>query len=306
MSIKGEKSFSKIQELVYGLKVHNVMKNPVITVHPCIRMSEFRMILHDKHISGTPVVDRDKLVGVISIEDLIKWLVEGGEDCTIEHKMSSHVITVYSDEPLVSAVSTLDEHGYGRLPVIDRTTGNLVGIVTKGVIIEGLLRELEIGYREEEIRRYMASQIFEDIIADEIELRFRYHIPGKDFRKGGEAASALRKTLKRLMVNPDVCRRAAIAAYEAEMNVIFYTDGGSMEVNIKPNVLHIIVVDRGPGIPDIEKALEPGFSTASDWIRELGFGAGMGLNNIQNCADNMTINSVVDEGTKLDIIINLV
>jgi anti-sigma regulatory factor (Ser/Thr protein kinase) len=108
------------------------------------------------------------------------------------------------------------------------------------------------------------------------------------------------------MVNPDVCRRAAIAAYEAEMNVIFYTDGGSMEVNIKPNVLHIIVVDRGPGIPDIEKALEPGFSTASDWIRELGFGAGMGLNNIQNCADNMTINSVVDEGTKLDIIINLV
>jgi CBS domain-containing protein/anti-sigma regulatory factor (Ser/Thr protein kinase) len=303
--MKGETSFSKIQELVYELKVSDIMKNPVITVRPRDLMSMFKAILHDKHISGTPVVDGDVLVGIISIEDLIKWLVDGDEDCTIDKKMSSPVVTVYGDEQLVFALDRLEKYGYGRLPVINRSSGKLVGIVTKGTIIEGLLRELETDNREEEIQKYRASHIFEDIVADEVELKVLYEIPGKDFHKGGEAASALRRTLKRLMIDPDICRRAAVAAYEAEMNVIFYTDGGKMEVNIKPDELHIAVRDRGPGIPDIEKALEPGYSTASDWIRELGFGAGMGLNNIQNCADDMIIDSVVNEGTKLDIIIHM-
>ncbi len=299
--MKSQMKFTKIQELVYELRVGDVMKGDVITVAPNNKMSEFKEILREKNISGTPVMEGDRLIGIISIEDLINWLSDCEEDFPLKERMSTSVKSVYSDEPLVYAVSKLEQYGYGRLPVIDRETEKLVGIVTKGVIIEGLLRELEVNYHEEEIHQYRASHIFEDIIADETELIMNYHIEGGKFERGGEAASGLKKTLKRLKFSPSICRRAAIATYEAEMNVIFYSDGGDIRVNLSPSIIHIDVIDQGPGIPDVKKALEPGFSTASEWIREHGFGAGMGLNNIQNCADAMDIQSKVNKGTRLYI-----
>jgi CBS domain-containing protein/anti-sigma regulatory factor (Ser/Thr protein kinase) len=303
--MQGEKTFYKIQELVYELKVYQIMKSPVITVHPETLMSELRDLLREKGISGTPVVENDRLVGIISIEDFIKWQAESMEDCPLKKRMISEVKTVCADDPLVHAVGTLDSYGFGRLPVIERGTGKLVGIVTKGVIIEGLLHEMEIDYHEEEIHRYRASHIFEDLIADKINLIFKYHVRGNDVERGGEVASGFKKSLLRLGIHPAICRRAAIAAYEAEMNTIFYTTGGNITINVRPEGIHIKVHDKGPGIPDIQKALEPGFSTASDWIREMGFGAGMGLNNIQNCADKVDITSTVGEGTTLEIDINM-
>jgi len=109
--------------------------------------------------------------------------------------------------------------------------------------------------------------------------------------------------LKRLGVDPAVCRKAAIASYEAEMNLIFYTEGGDIIVIVQPDSIRIEIHDNGPGIPNVEEALKPGFSTAPDWVRELGFGAGMGLNNIQKCADKMSIESTVGKGTDIEIII---
>jgi CBS domain-containing protein/anti-sigma regulatory factor (Ser/Thr protein kinase) len=300
-----DKKFKKIQELVYELKVNTIMKNNVITVRPETLMSDLRNILREERISGTPVVKGNKLVGIISIEDFINWLREGEQDCSIENRMTSDIKTIYADEPLVHAVGKLEHYGFGRLPVIDRDTGKLVGIVTKGLIMEGLLRELEIEYHEEEIHRYRASHIFEDIIADKKNLIFEYYVKGNDLTKGGEVASGIKKTLVRLGIRPDICRRAAIASYEAEMNLIFFANGGNMKVIVQPERIHITVKDTGPGIPDIKKALEPGYSTASEWIREMGFGAGMGLNNIQNCADEVNICSTVGKGTKLEIDIGM-
>jgi CBS domain-containing protein/anti-sigma regulatory factor (Ser/Thr protein kinase) len=299
------KQFNKIQELVYELKVSEIMKSPVITVQPETLMSELRTVLRSKRISGTPVVKGGELVGIISIEDFINWQAECEEDCPIGDKMSREVKTVYGDEPLIHAIGMLDQYGFGRLPVINREEGKLVGIVTKGVIMEGLLRSLEIDYHEEEIHHYRASHIFEDIIADRTQLIFEYRVKGNDLTKGGEVASGIKKTLKRLGIHPDICRRAAIASYEAEMNLIFYANGGNIKVLARPNQIHISVKDTGPGIPDIQKALQPGFSTASEWIREMGFGAGMGLNNIQQCADDMDITSAVGKGTSIEIEISM-
>jgi len=296
---------NKIQELVYKLKVKDVMKPDVITVGPETLMGDLRNILRDRRISGTPVVKEGKLLGIISMEDFINWLSEGGENYPLENEMSTDIETAYGDEPLVHAVSKLEKHGFGRLPVIDRETEKLVGIVTKGAIIEGLLRELEIDYREEEIAHYRASHFFEDILADRVTLIFQYRIVGHNFSRGGEVASGLKKTLGRLGINPHICRRVAIAAYESEMNLIFYTDGGDLTAFVQPDKIHIEVKDSGPGIPDVEKALEPGYSTAPDWVRELGFGAGMGLVNIQNCADEMDIVSTVGKGTNLEIVIDM-
>lgn len=295
--------FTKIQELVYELKVAEVMTKNLITVAPDTRMSELRAILRDNRISGTPVVDGDRMVGIVSVEDFITWLIRGGVDCPVGQVMSREVKTLFADEPLVHAVSKLEEHGYGRLPVLDRRKNTLLGLITKGDIIEGLLQELQIDYHEEEIHRYRASHFFEDMIADKITINFHYHIHGKKIEQGGEVASGLKRSLKRLGIHPDIVRRAAIATYEAEMNVIIYAEEGRVDVNVEPDVILIEVRDRGQGIADVARAVEPGYSTAPDWVRELGFGAGMGLQNIKNCARDFDITSTVGRGTTLKITI---
>ncbi|HID90168.1 MAG TPA: serine/threonine protein kinase, partial [Anaerolineales bacterium] len=102
-----------------------------------------------------------------------------------------------------------------------------------------------------------------------------------------------------------IVRRVAIASYEAEMNIVIYADEGEITAEVRPEQIRIVAADKGPGIPDIEKAMEPGFSTAPEWVRELGFGAGMGLPNIENCADEMNLESTVGVGTRLEILIYL-
>jgi anti-sigma regulatory factor (Ser/Thr protein kinase) len=189
---------------------------------------------------------------------------------------------------------------------VDGGTGRLVGLVTKGDIIEGLLKELQVNSREEEeLHRYRASHFFEDMIADRLTVNFQYKVRGKTIEQGGEVASDLKRSLKRLGLHPEVVRRAAIATYEAEMNVIIYAREGTVAVSVDPEAINIVVRDQGPGIADVKQALQPGFSTAPDWVRELGFGAGMGLPNIASCSRSLEINSKVGQGTTLRIAIPL-
>ncbi|MHC4655432.1 MAG: CBS domain-containing protein [Planctomycetota bacterium] len=292
--------FTKTRELVYEMKVSEVMTRNVEMVEPEMRMNELRQILRTKRISGTPVVSQGQLVGIISIEDFINWLTSGPDQATIGDLMTREVTTIYDDEPLVQVVSRLDKYGYGRLPVLQRDGQKLVGVVTKGDIVAGLLHKLEIGYQEEEIHRYRASHIFEDIIADRTTLLFQYSVAGKDFKKAGSGATRLKKTLSRLEIHPRTRRRAAIIAYEAEMNIVIYTDGGKIMAKVEPGLITIEAKDNGPGIADMKLALTPGYSTAADWVRELGFGAGMGLCNIKECADETNLDSVVGKGTRLE------
>jgi len=303
--LERDDKITKIQELVYELKVNQVMTKKVVTVEPEMNVSELREILRINRISGVPVTEKDTLVGLISLEDFIKWLASGQNDCPIAEKMNRKVETVFEDSPLLEAVSKFDRFRFGRFPVIGRKDGKLVGIITKGDIIEGLLKKLEVEYQEEEIYTYRASHIFEDIVADKAILRFQYWVKGKDFEHAGECASGLKKTLKRLGFHPQVVRRVAIATYEAEMNMIIFAEEGEIIAEVEPDRLKIRVQDIGPGIEDIEKAMQPGYSTAPEWVRELGFGAGMGLDNIKNCSDEMSINSTVGKGTQLEIGISL-
>jgi CBS domain-containing protein/anti-sigma regulatory factor (Ser/Thr protein kinase) len=292
---------SKTQEMVYEMKVGDVMTREVITVPSRIPLSELRGVLRQNRISGLPVVDRQRLVGLISLEDFIKWLADREDDCPIEQRMTKQVETLNEDDPLVLAIGKFEKTGLGRFPVVDRQTGNLVGIVTKGDVIEGLLKRLEVDYQEEEIHHYRASHIFEDIEADGTTLLFQYQVRGQDFSNAGTSSSRLRRTLKRLGVRPDVVRRVAIASYEAEMNLVVFTEGGKIRARVQPSSVFLEVEDTGPGIADVQKALQPGYSTAPEWVRELGFGAGMGLNNIQNSADGFEIQSELGRGTTLSV-----
>ena len=294
-----------IQELVYELKVKDVMNPKVITLPADTSMNKLRGILRDNRISGVPVVEKDKLIGVISIEDFIKWLTEGSPDIKVSERMTTDIKTLYGDAPLVQALTNIEQYGFGRFPVIDRESGKLIGVLTKGDIIEGLFHKLQINYKEEEIHHYRASHIFEDIVADKMAMTFGYKVVGKDMARAGTSASSLKKTLKRLGIHPKIIRRVSIAAYEAEMNLVIYTDGGEIKAVIDDKKILIEVTDKGPGIPDVEKALQPGYSTATDWVRELGFGAGMGLVNIKNSSDEMDLSSNVGQGTQLRIKISI-
>ena len=136
-------------------------------------------------------------------------------------------------------------------------------------------------------------------------IKLHYDVDGSDFILAGSTSGIVKKYLKQLGMPPEVIRRVAIAMYEAEINMVIHAEGGTIDVEISPEAIHIVFADKGPGIPDVEKAMQEGYSTATNEIRELGFGAGMGLPNIRMYSDSMKIDTVVGEGTTIDLIINV-
>ncbi len=128
-------------------------------------------------------------------------------------------------------------------------------------------------------------------------VKLSFDCVGGDFERAGEASAKIKKMLQRIGIRADIVRRIAIGTYEAEMNVIIHAGGGNVTAEVFPEATLITVSDKGPGIPDIKKALQEGWSTAPDYVREMGFGAGMGLPNMQKCSDKFSIQSRVGEGT---------
>ncbi|RKD33185.1 ATP-binding protein [Thermohalobacter berrensis] len=128
-------------------------------------------------------------------------------------------------------------------------------------------------------------------------IKLEYDIIQNDFVRAGEASSNVKKILKQLGIDSKIIRRVAIVTYEAEMNIVIHSYGGKLLVEISSKKIEITAKDNGPGIEDIEKAMQEGFSTASNEIRELGFGAGMGLPNMKKCSDVLKIDSEKGKGT---------
>jgi serine/threonine-protein kinase RsbT len=128
-------------------------------------------------------------------------------------------------------------------------------------------------------------------------MHIEFPVQGGNFSGAGGASSRIKNVLKQLGIQYDMIKRVAIASYESEMNIVAYAIKGKLLVEIEPGEIVITAVDVGPGIPDIEKALQEGYSTATPLIREMGFGAGLGLPNMKKAADEMVIESVVGEGT---------
>ena len=132
-----------------------------------------------------------------------------------------------------------------------------------------------------------------------------YAVDGTELVAIGEASTKIKSVLKMLGIPSDIVRRASIVAYEAEMNLVIHGGGGTMKLEVSPEEIKVWALDTGPGIPDIEKAMTEGFSTASDKIREMGFGAGLGLPNIKRNSDGLELNSEVGKGTTLQAVILL-
>jgi CBS domain-containing protein/anti-sigma regulatory factor (Ser/Thr protein kinase) len=292
---------SKTEELAYELKISEVMSKNVKNIPPSMKMKTALDIFQKERFSGAPVVHNHQLIGILSIEDMIRYLRDDKRDAEVSDYMTPDPVTVQQNGSVIEALKVFDKTHFGRLPVLNEHD-ELAGILTKGDISAGLLNALQKDYHNEEIIRYRASHLFEDIISDRTSLILRYNIRKGDFTQGGNASNYIKRALLRMGASPQVARRCGIATYEAEMNLIIHTNhGGTLRVEIEPHKITVEAYDDGPGIEDVEKAITPGFSTATHEVREKGFGAGMGLYNIKRCADEMELISSIDRGTNLFI-----
>ena len=135
-------------------------------------------------------------------------------------------------------------------------------------------------------------------------LVFNYDVDGDDFTSAGQASVMVKKNLRQIGFEPEVIRKVSIAMYEGEINMVIHAHGGKASVIVHGDCIEIILADRGPGIADIEKAMQEGYSTAPDTVRNLGFGAGMGLPNMKRYTDYMNIESTVGIGTTITMKVN--
>ncbi len=136
-------------------------------------------------------------------------------------------------------------------------------------------------------------------------VNFHFDIDGDNFTSAGEASVRIKKMLREMGFTPEIIRRVSVAMYEGEINMVIHANGGAADVNVFGDRIEIILADRGPGIPNIELAMQEGYSTAPDNIRSLGFGAGMGLPNMKRYTDDMTIESEVGKGTTITMTVNV-
>ncbi|RLD10713.1 MAG: histidine kinase [Chlamydiae bacterium] len=301
---KNHQDISVISELMYQLKVRDVMTKNVCTVTPENTLREVQKAMRDNKISGVPVVSKDNiLVGIISLDDIIRALDSGEMNCKAEEKMTRNVQTVGGKVSVIKAIDEMEQCGFGRLPVIDKEH-KLVGIVTHWDVVRKLIFLLQdVVLKAEKRERSLADTA--PAATNEIEgATFEFEVCNDDFENAGIAASTVKKQLQKMEVSPAIIRRVAVAMYETEINIIIHSLGGKMSAEIFPDHIRVVSKDRGPGIANVEKALTEGFSTASAKAREMGFGAGMGLPNIKRCVDNFKIESSAGGSTTITFGVN--
>ena len=149
------------------------------------------------------------------------------------------------------------------------------------------------------------STVFREEVLQMDKVNFHFDIDGDNFTSAGEASVRIKKMLREMGFTPEIIRRVSVAMYEGEINMVIHANGGDADVNVYCDRIEIILADRGPGIPNIELAMQEGYSTAPDNIRSLGFGAGMGLPNMKRYTDDMKIESEVGKGTTITMTVNV-
>ncbi|MBI2302895.1 MAG: CBS domain-containing protein [Armatimonadetes bacterium] len=287
--------YSVIHELVHRLKVSHAMSTDYVTVPPNVAMRVAQQRMREARAGGMPVTRGDEMVGIVTTEDVILWLDGGGRDDLVEQWMTRDVVTVDRRWPLTEAMGLFGKTGFGRLPVLDEG-GQLCGVITPESILKSLLDEVSAMLTaKDEAESGRATM-------DGSVLRIEFDVPARDYERAGMASVRVKRELAARGFKPQLQRRVAIATHECETNLIIHTtEGGRIVALVDDGSVKLTVSDKGPGIEDIERAMVPGFSTASDFVRDLGFGAGMGLPNIRKCADRFEIRSKRGSGTWLHL-----
>jgi len=282
-------------EIVFKLKVRDVMTSNLITAARSDTLRHVQKLMQERHISGVPIVEEGRLFGLVSVDNILRALDFGYIEDTVEGRMTRNLVVLDADMPLTFALSWFERYGFSRFPVLDKEE-KIVGIVTAGDIISKILLEMN-----NEVNKMESDNVLAPTAAAASIPGGRYYrefpIKKFDFERGGTASNEIRRVLKERNLSPKVIRRVAIASYELEINLVAHSDGGKLSCYIGDDKIEIIAKDTGPGIPDVDLAMQAGYSTATDWIRSLGFGAGLGLPNVKRASDNFDISSQMGLGT---------
>jgi len=282
---------SVVLELIHQLKIKDVMTTAILTGGKNQTMRHIQALMRENKVTGIPIVEDHHVVGLVSIEDIITTLDKGYIDLPAEERMTRNVISLQDDMPLSFAISYLNKYNYGRYPVLNKDQ-ELVGILSSSDVIRALLIEMN-----REVLRLEKIQKSQDSTAHSISAEMEFATAHFNFEMAGRASTEIKKALKQRNFDPKIIRRIAIACYELEINQVVHSNGGSIHCSIQPDRVIIIAADTGPGIADVSQALQEGFSTASEYVRSLGFGAGMGLANTKRVSDEFSIESVAGGGT---------
>lgn len=286
-----------VMELLQRLRVKDVMrKRDIASVVRTDSMRYAQNLMKRNHISGVPVLEDGRLFGIVSINDIILALEGGwiGEPC--QKHMSTNLVVLEEDMPLAFAIKHFQNYTFGRFPVLDKAR-NFVGIVSQRDVTRVLMQELT-----NELAR-LEGKIVAPVVETKSEGALPYYsmrqfvVVHNDLTNAGKAANEIKKMMKDAGLDNKLIRRVAVAAYELEINICIHSVGGTLTFILESEKAQIVAKDNGPGIKDVEWACQDGTSTANDWIRSMGFGAGMGLANSKRMADSFEIVSKVPTGT---------
>jgi CBS domain-containing protein len=290
--ISTEDSSSIVLELIYQMKIKDVMASPVITGRKDQTMRHLQAMMRENNITSIPIVEEEegKLVGIISIYDIVTALDQSFINSPAEERMTTNVVVLQDDMPLSFAISYLNKYTHNRFPVLNKDQ-NLVGTIGSVDVIRALLSEMN-----REVLRLEKLHRRTDAVTS-LYAEMEYAVPHYNFELAGRASTDIKKALKQRNYDPKIIRRIAIASYELEINLVVHSNGGIIHYSILPDKVIITASDTGPGIADVNQALQEGWSTANDYVRSLGFGAGMGLANTKRVSDEFSINSELGVGT---------
>ena len=242
---------SVAQMLVYELRVRDAMTQPPVTGAPGDSLRTIQNLMKTHRISGVPILQNGAPVGLVSIEDIINALDQGHVNDPAERWMTRNIITLRDHFSLVRAVAEFDRHGFGRFPVLN-SSGELVGVLTRGDITACLMQQLEKRAEEAAAREAaLISGQTGDLERDK-PMVLQTEVKSGDYESAGKISQRMRQILRGRGVDPVIRRRAAIIAYEAEMNMVIHSIGGELSVAISPGKVVIEAVDRGPGIENVE------------------------------------------------------
>lgn len=288
--INAVSSPSVILELTFRLKIRDVMTRNPVCAGPEDSLRQIQHLMKENAITGVPIVQNRHLLGIISMDDIVSALDYGYINDTAEQRMTTNLIVLEEDMPVSFAISYFERFRFHRFPVLNADKA-LVGIVTNRDITTHLL--FEVNKEIEQLERAAGRAATASAVPNQVQ---SFTVKKHDMAKAGYASTQVKLLLKKAGVSPQTIRKAAVAAYELEMNIVVHSDGGELICDFSPDRLVITSRDSGPGIADVNLAMQKGWSTADEWTRSLGFGAGMGLPNVKSVSDDFSISSS-PEGT---------
>lgn len=297
---------SKYASIFEDIKASDIMSPKVVALTADKKIAHAKEMMKLKKISGIPVIDdAKKLVGIISIEDIINALELNRINEPIRNIMSQRVVAIGLSETLSGIVDKFENFKFGRFPVVD-DEGRIRGIISKEDILHGIIEKFNLIYIHDKKRTAALNTESSIITGEQLkidEAKFHYAIETSDISKAGTGANLLKQYLKEKKFSAELLRRVGVATYESEANVVIHSKGeGDIYCFIDEDRIIVRVVDNGVGIEDLEKAMKEGYSTAPDYVRELGFGAGMGIPNMKRFSDKLVILSERNVGTQVEMI----